>query len=83
MTSEVPRTMARCREPSTGSLGSRSAFSGDDIDTEQHNGEHVVEVGASVAPDDRGGGGGGGRFGIYQGNWGGNRRKVELPERTN
>ncbi len=81
MTSEVPRTMARCREPSTGSLGSRSAFSGDDIDVEQHDGVPVVVLGASVAPDDRGGGAG--RFGIYQGNWGGFRRKAGFPEMTN
>ncbi len=79
--------MARRREPSTGSL---SAVTGDDHGEPQQDFDlHVVASGASVAPDDRGGGGGddrgggAGRFGIYQGNWGGSRRKAELPEMTN
>jgi hypothetical protein len=69
--------MSRCREPSTGSLGSASAFSGDGPDEEQH----IYGSAVAVREDDRGGGSG--RFGIYQGNWGGNRRKAELPEMTN
>ncbi len=40
--------MARCREPSTGSLGSCSAMTGDDEEEEQHNAVHVVVPGASV-----------------------------------
>ena len=76
--------MARHREPSTGSLGSCSAVTGDDDGEPQHNWVPVVVSGASDAPSlHRGGGDGAGRFGIYQGNWGGRRKASELPEMTN
>ncbi len=77
--------MAMHREPS---LGSCSAMSGDDTGVAQHNRERVVVVAARAdAPQRRGRGDGGGdgvgRFGIYQGNWGGSRRPAELPEMAN
>ena len=79
--------MANRREPSTGSLGSCSAMTGDDDGEPQHNVVPVEVSCASVPPAGRGGGDGGGdgagRFGIYQGNWGGTRRLAQLPEMTN
>ena len=73
--------MAQRREPFAFTC---SAVTGDDDSEPQHNMEHVVTSGASVAPvDDRGGGDGSGRFGIYQGSWGGRRRIAELPEMIN
>ncbi len=76
-------TMARHRELSTGSLGSCSATSGDDDGEPQHNHVPVMVSVASFAPVGRGGGDGAGRFGIYQGNWGGRRRFAQLPEMAN
>jgi hypothetical protein len=71
--------MACGREPSVGSC---SAATGDDNAEPQHSWVPVVER-TSCAPVGRGGGDGAGRFGIYQGNWGGNRRQAALPEMTN
>jgi hypothetical protein len=63
-----------------GSAGSCSAISGDDDGIPVHMFNHVRMMNLTVAPPS---GGGEGRFGIYQGNWGGHRRDPALLEMAN
>ena len=76
--------MARLRESSAGSFSTCSAMTGDDGGESTHD---EVPVRVPCAPEatsaHRGGGDGAGRFGIYQGNWGGRRRAAELHEIAN
>ena len=76
--------MARLRESSAGSFSTCSAMTGDDGGESTHD---EVPVRVPCAPEatsaHRGGGDGAGRFGIYQGNWGGRRRAAQLHEITN
>ena len=78
--------MARLRESSVQSVASSSsAMTGDDDGEEVHDKVPVkISCDSTMPPSGhRGGGDGGGRFGIYQGNWGGNRREGLLPEINN
>ena len=78
--------MASLRESSVESFASAcSAVTGDDGGETVHDKEPVkVSCDNSMPPSwHRGGGDGAGRFGIYQGNWGGRRRVAQLPEIAN
>jgi hypothetical protein len=58
-------------------------MTGDDDGSKVHNFDRIKMMNLDVAPLFGAGGGGCGRFGIYQGNWGGYRKDQGLLEMTN
>ena len=77
--------MARHRDVSVGSARSCSVMTGDDDGLPVHDRRPAMTMNLAVAPPvgEVPSGGGDGRFGIYQGNWGGYRRDPALLEMTN
>jgi hypothetical protein len=73
--------MARQRDVSVAS--SCSVMTGDEDGAKVHNFDRIKMMNLDVAPLFGAGGGGCGRFGIYQGNWGGYRKDQGLLEMTN